>query len=108
MNNNVSTTEIVNRVWNYAHVLRDEGVGYGDYVEQLTYLIFLKMTAERVAGGQEGESLATLQWTKLVKLDGADLEKEYRHTLEVLGEQKGTLGTIFRKIKFKTLQSLSA
>ncbi|AWY00764.1 DNA methyltransferase [Marinomonas primoryensis] len=99
--NNVSTTEIVNRVWNYAHVLRDEGVGYGDYVEQLTYLIFLKMTAERVAGGQEGESLATDQWTKLVKLDGSDLEKEYRHTLEVLGEQKGTLGTIFRKAQNK-------
>ena len=99
--NNLSTTEIVNRVWNYAHVLRDEGVGYGDYVEQLTYLIFLKMTAERVAGGQEGESLATEQWTKLVKLDGSDLEKEYRHTLEVLGEQKGTLGTIFRKAQNK-------
>ncbi|WP_166110038.1 class I SAM-dependent DNA methyltransferase [Pseudoalteromonas sp. Z9A5] len=99
--NNVSTTEIVNRVWNYAHVLRDEGVGYGDYVEQLTYLIFLKMTAERVAGGQEGESLATEQWTKLVKLDGSDLEKEYRHTLETLGEQKGTLGTIFRKAQNK-------
>ena len=99
--NNVTTTEIVNRVWNYAHVLRDEGVGYGDYVEQLTYLIFLKMTAERVAGGQEGESLATEQWTKLVKLDGSDLEKEYRHTLEVLGEQKGTLGTIFRKAQNK-------
>ncbi|TVU72443.1 SAM-dependent DNA methyltransferase [Pseudoalteromonas distincta] len=99
--NNVSTTEIVNRVWNYAHVLRDEGVGYGDYVEQLTYLIFLKMTAERVAGGQEGESIATEQWTKLVKLDGSDLEKEYRKTLEVLGEQKGTLGTIFRKAQNK-------
>lgn len=99
--NNVSTTEIVNRVWNYAHVLRDEGVGYGDYVEQLTYLIFLKMTAERVAGGQEGESLATLQWNKLIKLDGSDLEQEYRHTLEALGTQKGTLGTIFRKAQNK-------
>ncbi|MDO6465522.1 HsdM family class I SAM-dependent methyltransferase [Pseudoalteromonas carrageenovora] len=99
--NNISTTEIVNRVWNYAHVLRDEGVGYGDYVEQLTYLIFLKMTAERVAGGQESESLATEQWTKLVKLDGSDLEKEYRHTLEILGEQKGTLGTIYRKAQNK-------
>ena len=101
MNTNISTTEIVNRVWNYASVLRDEGVGYGDYVEQLTYLIFLKMTAERLAGGQEGESLATEQWTKLVKLDGSDLEKEYRHTLEILGEQKGTLGTIFRKAQNK-------
>jgi type I restriction enzyme M protein len=66
--NNVSTSEIVNRVWNYAHVLRDEGVGYGDYVEQLTYLIFLKMSAERVAGGQEGESLATERWKLLVSL----------------------------------------
>lgn len=99
--NDLSTAEIVNRVWNYAHVLRDEGVGYGDYVEQLTYLIFLKMTAERVAGGQEGESLATEKWTKLVNLDGSDLEKEYRKTLEVLGEQKGTLGTIFRKAQNK-------
>lgn len=99
--NNISTTEIVNRVWNYAHVLRDEGVGYGDYVEQLTYLIFLKMTAERVAGGQEGESLATERWNILIELDGSDLEIEYRKTLELLGSQKGTLGTIFRKAQNK-------
>jgi len=99
--NSISTTEIVNRVWNYAHVLRDEGVGYSDYVEQLTYLIFLKMTSERVAGGQEGESLATEQWKKLIKLDGSDLEQEYRCTLESLGTQKGTLGTIFRKAQNK-------
>ncbi|WP_394230274.1 class I SAM-dependent DNA methyltransferase [Shewanella colwelliana] len=99
--NNISTTEIVNRVWNYAHVLRDEGVGYSDYVEQLTYLIFLKMTAERVAGGQEGESLAVVRWNMLVELDGSDLEEEYRKTLEMLGSQKGTLGMIFRKAQNK-------
>lgn len=99
--NNISTTEIVNRVWNYAHVLRDEGVGYGDYVEQLTYLIFLKMTAERAAGGQDAESLATERWKLLIKLDGAELEIEYRKTLEMLGGQKGTLGTIFRKAQNK-------
>lgn len=98
---NISTTEIVNRVWNYAHVLRDEGVGYGDYVEQLTYLIFLKMSAERVAGGQEGESIATERWKLLVSLDGSDLEIEYRKTLEMLGSQKGTLGMIFRKAQSK-------
>ncbi|TKE93728.1 SAM-dependent DNA methyltransferase [Vibrio sp. F12] len=98
---NVSTSEIVNRVWNYAHVLRDEGVGYGDYVEQLTYLIFLKMSAERVAGGQEGESLATERWNMLIELDGSDLEAEYRKTLEMLGGQKGTLGMIFRKAQNK-------
>jgi type I restriction enzyme M protein len=99
--NNVTTGDIVNRVWNYAHVLRDEGVGYGDYVEQLTYLIFLKMSSERAQGGQEGESLAAERWTKLIELDGSDLEMEYRHTLESLGSQKGTLGMIFRKAQNK-------
>lgn len=49
----MSAAERVNKVWNYAHVLRDDGVGYGDYVEQITYLIFLKMADEREAGGQE-------------------------------------------------------
>ena len=45
----MSTSKIVNKVWNYAHVLRDDGIGYGDYVEQITYLIFLKMTDERAS-----------------------------------------------------------
>jgi len=45
----MSASEIVNKVWNYAHVLRDDGVGYGDYVEQITYLIFLKMADERAS-----------------------------------------------------------
>jgi type I restriction enzyme M protein len=47
----MSAAEIVNKVWNYAHVLRDDGVGYGDYVEQITYLIFLKMADKRERGG---------------------------------------------------------
>ncbi|MDP9565003.1 UNVERIFIED_ORG: type I restriction enzyme M protein [Kosakonia oryzae] len=99
--NNISAAEILNRVWNYAHVLRDEGVGYGDYVEQLTYLIFLKMSSERAESGQGGESLAADRWAKLIELDGSDLEVEYRHTLESLGSQKGTLGMIFRKAQNK-------
>ena len=44
----MSAAEIVNKVWNYAHVLRDDDVGYGDYVEQITYLIFLKMADEQL------------------------------------------------------------
>ncbi|MDN2596993.1 type I restriction-modification system subunit M N-terminal domain-containing protein, partial [Klebsiella pneumoniae] len=99
--NNISAEEILNRVWNYAHVLRDEGVGYGDYVEQLTYLIFLKMSSERAESGQGGESLAADCWAKLIELDGSDLEVEYRYTLESLGSQKGTLGMIFRKAQNK-------
>ena len=52
----MSAAEIVNKVWNYAHVLRDDGVGYGDYVEQITYLIFLKMTDERLSAFGTGKS----------------------------------------------------
>ena len=50
---NTNASEIVNKVWNYAHVLRDDGVGYGDYVEQITFLIFLKMADEREVSGQQ-------------------------------------------------------
>jgi len=97
----MSGSEIVNKVWNYAHVLRDDGVGYGDYVEQITYLIFLKMADEREQGGQEIKVPNEFAWAKLVKLDGDDLELQYRHTLEKLGKQGGMLGTIFRKAQNK-------
>ncbi len=69
----MSASEIVNKVWNYAHVLRDDGVGYGDYVEQITYLIFLKMADERQKAGQETKVPKKYTWAELVKLDGDDL-----------------------------------
>ena len=97
----MSTSEIVNKVWNYAHVLRDDGVGYGDYVEQITYLIFLKMADEREVDGQLIKVPKKYSWSRLVKLDGNDLEIQYRHTLESLGKQGGMLGTIFRKAQNK-------
>ena len=97
----MSASEIVNKVWNYAHVLRDDGVGYGDYVEQITYLIFLKMADERENAGQQVQVPNKYAWAKLVKLDGDDLELQYRHTLENLGKQGGMLGTIFRKAQNK-------
>jgi len=92
----MSASEIVNKVWNYAHVLRDGGVGYGDYVEQITYLIFLKMANERekagmaspqlphpgpLPGGEGGNGVPKqFVWAGLFRLD--DLELQYRHTLE--------------------------
>lgn len=97
----MGASEIVNKVWNYAHVLRDDGVGYGDYVEQITYLIFLKMADEREKGDQGTKVPKKYAWSKLVKLDGDDLEVQYRHTLEALGKQSGMLGTIFRKAQNK-------
>lgn len=97
----MTTSELVNKVWNYAHVLRDDGVGYGDYVEQITYLIFLKMADERSIAGQSVSIPEEYSWTHLVKLDGDALEVQYRHTLEELGKKGGMLGTIFRKAQNK-------
>lgn len=65
----MSAAEIVNKVWNYAHVLRDDGVGYGDYVEQITYLIFLKMADERDKAGQQVQVPNKFNWGHLVKLN---------------------------------------
>jgi len=66
----MSAAEIVNKVWNYAHVLRDDGVGYGDYAGQITYLIFFKMADEREQGGQVVKVPNKYAWAELVKLDG--------------------------------------
>jgi len=97
----MSAAEIVNKVWNYANVLRDDGVGYGDYVEQITFLIFLKMADERAESGQDVAVPGEYNWASLVKLDGDALENQYRHTLEALGKKEGMLGTIFRKAQNK-------
>ena len=90
---------IVQRLWNYCHVLRDDGVSYGDYVEQLTYLLFLKMADEQTKPPFRKASVVPegFDWPSLVSRDGDDLETHYRHVLETLGKQKGMLGIIFRK-----------
>ena len=104
----MSASEIVNKVWNYAHVLRDDGVGYGDYVEQITYLIFLKMADERSAltpalsqrERGKNEVPEKYSWKKLVKLDGDDLELQYHHTcLSAHGMQAGKPGQTRRHVR---------
>jgi len=92
----MSASEIVNKVWNYAHVLRDDGVGYGGYVEQITYLIFLKMADEREDAGQKSRVPEDFAWSKLVKLDGDDLELQYRpdqKTLDLRLPHQSTIST---------------
>jgi type I restriction enzyme M protein len=74
------SSAIVQRIWNYCHVLRDDGVSYGDYLEQLTYLLFLKMDAERALLGQATRIPEQYSWPQLVKRDGAELEKHYLWT----------------------------
>ena len=94
---------IVQRLWNYCNVLRDDGVSYGDYVEQLTYLLFLKMADEqtRPPFNKASKIPQGLDWQSLLDRDGADLEDHYRKILESLGKGPGMLGVIFRKSQSK-------
>jgi len=93
--NNTST--IISKVWSMCGVLYDDGVSYGDYLEQLTYMIFLKMADEyskppynRNLGIPEGYT-----WVDMNSLSGVDLEQQYKKTLEKLAEKTGILGEIF-------------
>ncbi len=89
--------DLVAKVWNYAHVLRDQGVSYGDYVEQITYLLFLKMDQERDEYlGEPSEIPAKYRWAELAALDGEELEATYRKALETLAKSGGLIGTLFK------------
>lgn len=94
---------IVQKLWNYCDVLRDDGVSYGDYVEQLTYLLFLKMANEQTNPPYNKPRIIPTEysWTILEKLEGQELEEHYRNTLVQLGIKKGMLGDIFRKSSSK-------
>ncbi len=97
------SSAIVQRLWNYCNVLRDDGVSYGDYVEQLTYLLFLKMADEQTKPPFSKPSTIphALDWQSLLAKDGDALEIHYRHILEQLGKSSGMLGVIFRKSQNK-------
>jgi type I restriction enzyme M protein len=91
---------LVDKLWAYANVLRDDGVGTIDYTEQLTYLLFLKMAHERAILPFADEAPIVpdeFSWQRLLDADGESLEIEYTRILNGLGKQPGTLGVIFRK-----------
>ena len=92
------SSNIISKVWGLCNPLRDDGVSYGDYLEQLTYLIFLKMSDEysrppykRETGIPKGYT-----WSDMNTLKGAELENQYRAILERLGDEGGILGQIFK------------
>ncbi len=94
---NEKTSAIISKVWGLCDTLRDDGVSYGDYLEQLTYLIFLKMADEfakppynRDSGIPEG-----YRWSDMNTLTGTNLEDQYKKTLEELRKQPGMLRLIF-------------
>src|SRR3990170_4857213 len=99
----MTTASIVQRVWNYCNTLRDDGVSYGDYVEQLTYLLFLKMADEysKPPYNRDIQIPKKLNWESLQNKSGAELEVHYIKILNELGKEKGMIGEIFFKSQNK-------
>lgn len=90
----MSSSAIIQKLWNYCNILRDDGLSYGDYVEQLTFLLFLKMADEqsRAPFNKRSPIPKGFDWPSLIAKDGDELETHYRHVLESLGKEKGMLG----------------
>ncbi len=99
----MDSSQIGNRAWSYATLLRNDGLSYMQYVEQLTYLLFLKMAHALTEPPRNQKPIVPpeLGWSSLVKLQGVELELHYRHVLEELGEMRGMLGVIFRRARLE-------
>lgn len=83
-------SDIVNKLWGFCHTLRHDGIDYGDYIEQLTYLLFLKMADEKAITIPSG-----CEWESLKKYSGQALGDRYLDLLRQLREESGLLGDIF-------------
>lgn len=83
-------SDIVNKLWGFCHILRHDGIDYGDYIEQLTYLLFLKMADEKGVPIPDEYS-----WSVLKEKAGTDLTDYYIELLRNLGKQRGMLGDIY-------------
>jgi type I restriction enzyme M protein len=98
------SNRIVQKLWSFCNVLRDDGLSYQDYLEQLTTLLFLKMAEERAEmTGHEQPIPKGYRWADLAnpQMEGVKLEDHYRKTLQKLGEARGMLGLVFRKAQNK-------
>lgn len=100
--NNTTEQSLTKKVWNLATTLAGQGIGFTDYITQLTYLLFLKMDVENVEMFGEESAIPTgYQWADLIVLDGLDLVKQYEETLKLLSEQDNLIGTIYTKAQNK-------
>ena len=97
--NSANTSSIVSKVWAFCQTLRDDGVGYGEYLQQLTYLLFLKMADEYTKPPHNHKMPIPKQfaWDTLLNKSGAELETHYNKLLRELAKEKGILGQIFLK-----------
>ena len=90
------------KVWKLATVLSGQGIGFTDYITQLTYLLFLKMDDENVQlFGEDSAIPAGFRWQDLLALDGLELIRQYEETLNVLQKEDNLIGTIYTKAQNK-------
>jgi type I restriction enzyme M protein len=99
----MNTSSLVQKIWNFCHTLRDDGLGYGDYLEQLTYLLFLKLAHEYAQPPYQRDTQIPFDcdWPTLTSRTGEPLEAQYLHVLHSLGQEGGMLGAIFFKAQNK-------
>lgn len=99
----MTTSSVVSKVWSFCNPLRDVGVSYGDYLEQLTYLLFLKMADEysKPPYNRPLNIPKEYSWESLTSKSGAELEEHYSSLLRKLGSETGILGQIFTKSQNK-------
>ena len=99
----MNASSLVQKVWNFCHTLRDDGVSYGDYLEQLTYLLFLKLAHEYAQEPYKRDTRIPkgYDWPSLTAKVGAPLEAHYLKVLQRLGQEPGMLGAIFFKAQNK-------
>lgn len=88
---------LLKKVWDIANVLASAGVGFTDYVTQLTYILFLKMDEEKEELGLDSTVPGGCKWKDLIDLSGDDLVEKYEDILQELAEQDGLIGTIFTR-----------
>lgn len=100
--NKKSEGSLVKKVWRLADVMAGAGVGFTDYLTQLTYLLFLKMDQESIdVYGDESAVPPGFRWADLLQVKGEDLVRRYEQTLKILSVQTGLIGTIFTKASNK-------
>src|SRR5262249_47020740 len=94
----MNSQSLVAKVWNFAHVLRDQGVSYQAYISQISYLLFLKMDEERMKQIGEASMLPNgARWADIKEFTGEALASRYTRLLETLSRQPGIIGAIFLK-----------
>lgn len=101
MASNTETT-LTKKVWTLATTLAGQGIGFTDYITQLTYLLFLKMDNENTEMfGEDSAIPEGYRWSDLIELDGLDLIAQYESTLKKLSQEDNLIGTIFVKAQNK-------